>query len=74
MQAVALVLLSAAAGALSYRLHPRAPALYLFEETVAEDEVNIAMVRDLERHGGVLWIDARSRAEYEKMHSPGPAS
>jgi rhodanese-related sulfurtransferase len=63
--------LSAGAGALTYRFHPRAPALYLFEEAVAEDEVNMAMVRELERTGGVLWIDARTRAEFDKGHVPG---
>jgi rhodanese-related sulfurtransferase len=71
LQATVLVLLSAVAGAISYRFHPRAPALYLFEETVAEDEVNLRMALDLESKGGVLWIDARSRAEFEKSHVPG---
>jgi rhodanese-related sulfurtransferase len=72
IQAVMLVLLGAGAGALSYRLHPEAPALYLFLETrVAEGEITITEARALEAAGGVLWVDARVRSEYEKEHVPG---
>jgi len=72
MQAGVLVALSAGAGALSHRFHPGAPALYLYLETrVAEGEVSLAQARELEAAGGVLWIDARIRSEYEKEHVPG---
>jgi rhodanese-related sulfurtransferase len=71
-QAAGLVLLSAVAGVLSQRFHPGAPALYLHLETrVAEGEVSFAEVRALEQAGGVLWVDARVRSEYEKEHVPG---
>ena len=70
-QACVLIALSVAAGALTFYLHPRAPALYLYQETVSEDEVNMLMVRALEKEQGVLWIDARSRSEFEKEHVPG---
>jgi rhodanese-related sulfurtransferase len=72
VQAGVLVVLSAAGGWLSFRHHPEAPALYLHLETrVAEGEVSLAMVRELEAAGGVLWIDARVRSEYEREHVPG---
>jgi rhodanese-related sulfurtransferase len=72
IQATGLVLLSVVAGVLSYRLHPAPPALYLHLETrVAEGEVSYAEVRALEQAGGVLWVDARVRSEYEKEHVPG---
>ena len=55
IQAVVLVVLAAAGGWLSFRHHPEAPALYLHLETqVAEGEVSLAMVRELE----VLEVDA----------------
>ena len=72
IQTVVLVVLAAAGGWLSFRHHPEAPALYLHLETqVAEGEVSLAMVRELEAAGGVLWIDARVRSEYEREHVPG---
>ncbi len=72
LQALVLVVLSAGAGLLSYRLHPEAPALYLYMDTqAAEGEVTIARAQELERTVGVLWIDARVRPEYEKGHVPG---
>jgi rhodanese-related sulfurtransferase len=72
VQAVVLTALSGVAGFASYRLHPAAPALYLHLDTrVAEGELTIAQVRSLEQSGGVLWVDARVRAEYEKAHVPG---
>lgn len=71
-QAAVLVALSAGAGWASYRLHPEAPALYLHLDTrVAEGEVTLAQVRAMEAAGGVLWIDARARSEFEKGHVPG---
>lgn len=72
MQALVLVVLGAAAGVASYRLHPEAPALYLHLETrVADGELTLAQVRAMEQAGGVLWVDARVRSEYDKEHVPG---
>lgn len=71
-QALTLVALSAGAGALSYRWHPAAPTLYLHLETkVAEGEISLAKALAMEKQGGVLWVDARVRAEFEKEHVPG---
>ena len=72
LQATILVALSAGAAVLTHRFHPRAPALHLVEDTsVLEDEVTISTASDWESQGGVLWIDARVRTEYEKEHIPG---
>lgn len=73
LQAAVLVGLAAGAGALSYRFHPEAPPLYLYLDTrVAEGELTLTQVRALEQQaGGVLWVDARVRSEFEKEHIPG---
>lgn len=71
-QALVLLALSVAAAAVAQRVHPRAPALYLAHEPVADNEVTVEMARALEsERGGVLWIDARSREAFEKEHIPG---
>lgn len=72
VQAALLVALSAGAGALSYRWHPSAPALYVHLETkLAEGEISLDQALAMERQGGVLWVDARARSEFEKEHVPG---
>jgi len=71
-QAVVLMLLGAGAGVVSHRFHPQAPPLYLFLDTqVAEGEITIVDALALEKSEGVLWVDARVRAEFEKGHVPG---
>jgi rhodanese-related sulfurtransferase len=70
-QAAILLLISAVAAVLTWQFHPKAPALHLYQEPPAEGEVTIIEAREMERSGGVLWIDARSRSEFEKAHIPG---
>lgn len=71
-QALCLLALSVAAAAIAQRFHPRAPALYLADEPVADNELTVEMVYELEKErGGIFWIDARSREAYEKEHVPG---
>lgn len=70
-QAAVLIALSAAAAGLTYHFHPKAPALHLYEAPAAEGEVTLAQARQWEAEGGVLWIDARARAQYDKEHVPG---
>ncbi|MGI8603627.1 MAG: rhodanese-like domain-containing protein [Verrucomicrobiales bacterium] len=70
-QAALLLVLSAAAAVLTYIFHPRAPALYLYQEPLGPDEINFPLAHQLEQQGGVLWIDARARSEFEKHHIPG---
>ena len=67
-----LILLAMAgfAGLATKAFHPLAPAFYLQNQPLAEDEVTWAVVQ--ERWGGeVIWLDARQAAEYEKGHIPG---
>lgn len=65
-----LLSLSVIAAVGTHFFHPRAPSWYLDSGPPAEDEVTIAEV-DMKWKGDVLWIDARSRALYEKHHVPG---
>jgi rhodanese-related sulfurtransferase len=69
-QAVVIVLLAAVAGAASFRLHPKAPALYAVEAPVRDDEVTLEKVRD-NWQGKVIWLDARPKDQFEKEHVPG---
>jgi rhodanese-related sulfurtransferase len=70
-QAAALLVISATATILTWLFHPKAPALFLYQEPPAEGEVTILEAREMEHAGGVLWIDARSRTEFDKEHVPG---
>lgn len=70
VEAGVLLLLVAVGTLVTQQWHPRAPALYLVNEPVAEDEVTL---QDIEERwqNEVLWIDARLRSEYETAHVPG---
>jgi rhodanese-related sulfurtransferase len=70
-QAAVLLFVSALAAILTWRFHPKAPALHLYLEPPGEGGVTIIQAREMDRAGGVLWIDARSRSEFEKAHVPG---
>lgn len=69
-QAVILLLLAAAAAAVTYRAHPRAPALYLSEAPLAADEISLDQIEEKWK-GGVIWLDARPNEAFEKEHIPG---
>lgn len=71
LEAAILAILSAGAGMATLRWHPRAPALYLAQEAVAEGEISVADALALEKNGGVLWVDARAKAEFDREHVPG---
>ncbi len=62
--------LAVLAAAATHCWHPRAPAWYLAQETLAEDEVSLASIEQ-RWQGKVLWIDARLREIYNKGHVPG---
>jgi rhodanese-related sulfurtransferase len=68
---MAILLALAGMGALLTKgFHPLAPALYLQNEPLSEDEVTMEMVA--ERWGEeVIWIDARQGEAYEEGHIPG---
>lgn len=60
--------LLAAAG--THYLHPRAPAWYLTEEAIPDDEIGLEEIAS-RWQGEVLWIDARLREQYVAGHVPG---
>jgi 3-mercaptopyruvate sulfurtransferase SseA len=65
-----LLMLTAVAAFATHWLHPRAPAWYLAQEKLADDEVSLATIGQ-RWQGRVLWIDARLREVYDKAHVPG---
>ena len=54
----------------THKFHPRAPAWYLNDAPVHDDEVSLADIAQRWK-GDVLWIDARPRSQYEAGHVPG---
>lgn len=68
-QALLLVLLAGAAGATSFWLHPRAPALYLVEEPRKPDELTLKDITERWK-GDVIWLDARPKDQFEAAHIP----
>ncbi len=69
-QAVILLALSVVAALGTYAWHPRAPALYLVEEPLRDDEVSMKVIH--EKFGDdVLWIDARPKDQFDAAHVPG---
>ncbi len=69
-QVALLILLSAAAAWATLRWHPRAPALYLVQEPLREDEVTMKIIQE-RWHDDVLWIDARPQDAFDAGHVPG---
>ncbi len=69
-QATFLILLAATAAWATHAWHPRAPALYLVEEPLRDDEVSMQVIQQ-RWQGKVLWIDARIQEQYEAGHIPG---
>lgn len=69
-QASVLVGLAAVAALATYQWHPRAPALFLAEEPLAEDEISLARIES-DWQGRVIWLDARPEEEFQKGRIPG---
>jgi rhodanese-related sulfurtransferase len=68
-QAIILLLLSAAAGALTAIFHPRAP---VYRGAAERSPLAISMAELTALPGdSVLWIDARTAAEHAAGHVPG---
>lgn len=70
----ALILALGAAGAwATWKWNPDRPALYLVSESPAgPNEITAIEALALEKQKpGVLWLDARVRAEFDKGHIPG---
>ncbi|MFK5921564.1 MAG: rhodanese-like domain-containing protein [Verrucomicrobiota bacterium] len=67
-QVILIVAVAAVAALVTFFVHTKAPALH--EVTVLnEDEVSLAEVRQWT--GEVIWIDARTEADYTKGHVQG---
>ncbi|MCB1275656.1 rhodanese-like domain-containing protein [Prosthecobacter sp.] len=69
-QAAVLIFLAATAACATYAWHPRAPALYLVQEPLRDDEVSMQVIEE-RWQGRVLWIDARIQEQYDAEHVPG---
>jgi Rhodanese-like domain len=69
-QAIFILLLAAAGAWATHEWHPRAPALYLVQEPLRDDEVSMAVIQS-RWQGRVLWIDARYQEQYDEGHIPG---
>jgi rhodanese-related sulfurtransferase len=70
IQAVILLALAAVAAAVTYHFHPRAPALYLSQAPLRDDEVNLAQIQE-RWQGKVIWLDARPADIFAQGHIPG---
>lgn len=68
-QAAVLVLAAATAAFATWQWHPRAPALYLVQEPLRDDEVSMQVVQE-RFHNDVLWIDARPQEQFDAGHVP----
>ena len=69
-QALILLLLAVAAAWGTHAWHPRAPALYLVQEPLRDDEVSMQAIQERWK-GDVLWIDARIQEQFDVGHVPG---
>ncbi|MDH4452346.1 MAG: rhodanese-like domain-containing protein [Verrucomicrobiota bacterium] len=69
-QALALLLLASAAAWATHAWHPRAPALYIVQEPLRDDEVSMQVIQE-RWNGDVLWIDARIQEQFDAGHVPG---
>lgn len=69
-QAAILMTLTVAAATGTHFLHPKAPAWYLDQQPLGEDEVTLGDITQ-RWQGQVQWIDARPRSDFEKAHVPG---
>lgn len=69
-QALILLLLAVAAAWGTHAWHPRAPALYLVQEPLRDDEVSMLAIQERWK-GDVLWIDARIQEQFDAGHVPG---
>ena len=63
--------MAAFSGLAIYRWHPERPALYLVPNQLREDEIMLDKVLEWDADKGVVWIDARSRANFDKSRVEG---
>jgi rhodanese-related sulfurtransferase len=71
LQSVVIVALSVVGGVATKIWHPYAPVAKVSAGTLGEGEISVADALRWSGEDKVVWIDARSRAEFEKAHAPG---
>jgi rhodanese-related sulfurtransferase len=72
-EALLLIALSLVGAVGTHFFHPRAPAWYLVEAPLAEDEVSMAVIAE-KWNSDVFWIDARIAEQFNQEHVPGAVS
>ena len=63
--------MAAFSGLAIYMWHPERPALYLVPNQLRDDEIMLDKVLEWDADKGVVWIDARSRANFDKSRVEG---
>ena len=63
--------MAAFSGLAIYMWHPERPALYLVPNQLRDDEIVLDKVLEWDADKGVVWIDARSRANFDKSRVKG---
>ena len=69
-QIIFIFLVASFSGLAIYMCHPERPALYLVPNQLLKDEIMLDKVLEW-NSDGVVWIDARSRAKFEKSRVKG---
>ena len=72
-EALLLIAFSLVGAVGTHFFHPRAPAWYLVEAPLAEDEVSMAVIAE-KWNSDVFWIDARIAGQFDQQHVPGAVS
>ena len=73
IEAFVILILAVLGAVATHWLHPRAPAWYLTEAPLAEDEVSMKVIDERWKRD-VLWIDARITEQFEVEHVPDALS
>ena len=73
IEAFVILMLAVLGAVATHWLHPRAPAWYLTEAPLAEDEVSMKVIDERWKRD-VLWIDARITEQFEVEHVPDAIS
>ena len=71
LQILVIIIIVAVSGLGIYFWHPDRPPLYLVAGQLRNDEVQLQQVLKWVNDKGVVWIDARSREDYEIDHVEG---
>ena len=70
-QIISIFFMAAFSGLAIYMWHPERPALYLVPNQLRDDEIMLDKVLEWDADKGVVWIDARSRANFDKSRVKG---